>query len=632
MTQHSWLFPSGSIKNIGINNGNIETFKDTPIKSLGREICQNSLDAHANKSEPVVIDFASFSLETERFPDIEAFRFAINQGQRFWKTQNNPKADKFYTKAKSVIGKTSITCLRISDHNTVGLGGSDRLDDTKAPWTALVLSEGASSKDGAEGGSFGIGKFAAYANSSLRTVFFSTVDSEKKQASQGISYLASFVDANGAKTFGDGYCGDGTVPVYEKLSLDPSFVRKDNETGTDIFICGFNTDNDWKEKLIASVLDGFMFAIDQGMLVVNVEDVTISKTTLDDVIENYHSFCDEYALDYYAVLRSDMPWITIDDYKETGKLRIKLLVQPGLQRRVAMIRKTGMKIIDRSRINNQVPFAGIMYIEGEKANKFLVSLENPAHTKWLPERCEESPRKASKYLAGLGDILRDELQKLIADQFGGEVTPALGNLLQSLGGSEGKEKQADALLDEPLELKTTKKDIVPQRAIPSRIDTTGEEGEPSGDEGGKDHGEDGHVGDGPGYGSGETGRGSQGDSDNKGLKDGPDAGGRTAVRMIKLLSRRPIVRDPAQGLYSFVIVPSQSAKNASIDIELSGEDYSYKPDVLHLSVVDQPDVEIVGSKVNNAVLTQGEKTTLELQIDATDLVAFEVKCYEITAK
>lgn len=631
MTQHKWLFPSGSIKNIGINNGNIETFKDTPIKSLGREICQNSLDARANKSEPVVIDFCSFQLSSEVFPDIETLRFAIEQGQKFWKTQNNPKADKFYAKAKTVIAKPIINCLRISDHNTIGLGGSDRLDDTKAPWTALVLSEGASSKDGAEGGSFGIGKFAAYANSSLRTVFFSTVDSEGKKASQGISYLASFVDANGEKTFGDGYCGNGTLPVYDKLLLDPSFDRKEVETGTDIFICGFNTDDDWKEKLIASVLDGFMFAIDQGMLVVNVEDVTISKDSLDEVIEKYSSFCDEYALDYYVVLRSDMPWITIEDYKGTGKLMVKLLVKPGLQRRVAMIRKTGMKIIDRSRINNQVPFAGIMYIEGDEANKFLVSLENPAHTKWLPDRFEENPRFASKYLSGLGDILRDELQKLIAEQFGGEVTPALGNLLQSLGGPEGKEKEVDALVDEPLELKITKKDIVPQRAIPSKVDNSGEEGAPSGDEGGKDYGADGHVGDGPGYGTGETGRGEQGDSDNEGLKDNPGNGNRKVVKMIKLLSRRPMVIDAAHGVYRVVVVPSRSAENGSIEIELSGEDYAYKPDVLNLGVIDQPDVEVDGSRVNNVVLTQGEKVTIDLQISATDLVAFEVKCYETTS-
>ena len=119
---------------------------------------------------------------------------AINRGEDFWKSQNNPKADKFYAAAKAIIESDKITILRISDHNTWGLSGADQPDNTNMPWTALVMSEGASSKDGTGGGSFGIGKFAAFANSKIRTVFYSTLDSTGKQASQGLSILASFID------------------------------------------------------------------------------------------------------------------------------------------------------------------------------------------------------------------------------------------------------------------------------------------------------------------------------------------------------------------------------------------------------------------------------------------------------
>lgn len=41
-----WNFPSNNYGQIfGIADSGIETFKGTPIKSLAREICQNSLDA-----------------------------------------------------------------------------------------------------------------------------------------------------------------------------------------------------------------------------------------------------------------------------------------------------------------------------------------------------------------------------------------------------------------------------------------------------------------------------------------------------------------------------------------------------------------------------------------------------------
>ena len=41
-----WHFPStGGGRKAGLNDSGIETFKDKPIRSLAREICQNSLDA-----------------------------------------------------------------------------------------------------------------------------------------------------------------------------------------------------------------------------------------------------------------------------------------------------------------------------------------------------------------------------------------------------------------------------------------------------------------------------------------------------------------------------------------------------------------------------------------------------------
>ena len=108
------------------------------------------------------------------------------------------------------------------------------------------MSEGASSKDGTGGGSFGIGKFAAFANSKIRTVFYSTLDSTGKQASQGLSILASFIDEKGSKTFGEGYCGtmdskESTSPVYDQIHLDESFNRKSDDFGTDIYVLGFDS-------------------------------------------------------------------------------------------------------------------------------------------------------------------------------------------------------------------------------------------------------------------------------------------------------------------------------------------------------------------------------------------------------
>ncbi len=630
MTNYKWDFPSGSKKNIGINNGNIETFKDNPIKALGREICQNSLDACFDKNKPVRVKFKSFSISKNEMPDYDGFNDAIERGYTFWKTQNNPKADAFYNKAKKVLASDEILCLRISDFNTIGLGGSDCLDDTQAPWTALVMSEGASSKDGSEGGSFGIGKFAAFANSSLRTVFYSTVDSDFKTASQGISCLATFINANEEKTFGEGFCGDDGKPIYNQLALDKNFSRDSQEVGTDVYILGFFAANDWKQKLIASILDGFMLAIDHDMLVVDVDGEEISKGSLDSIMTRYKDYCDDYATDYYEVLKADTEWIEVPDYKNTGSLRIKLLVGQGLNRRVAMIRKTGMKILDRDHISGQIAFAGIMYIVGEEANKFLVGLENPAHTKWEPERYEENPDKAKRYISDLGRLLKDELKKLIEDQFGGEVAPALGNLLQSISGVSGNNKLQDALVDEPLELKTVVKKELPQQ-VTVKIEKETDNSSFSGEEGGKDHGEDGSSGSGKGFGSGDDGRGLAG-YDNKGGDNGNGEERKQVNKGIKLLSRRPIMKDVPSGLYDFIIKPATSSDNATIEIGISGEDKSYRPDIEMIEIIGQPDIQCEGARIKGVKLVGGEKLKLNMKIKATDLVSFEVKCYETTVE
>ena len=77
-TRYKWFFQSGCRKNIGINNGNIEMFLDTPIESLGREICQTSGDARKNKNKPVEVEFKTFEINTDELPDIEKLRDAIN--------------------------------------------------------------------------------------------------------------------------------------------------------------------------------------------------------------------------------------------------------------------------------------------------------------------------------------------------------------------------------------------------------------------------------------------------------------------------------------------------------------------------------------------------------------------------
>ena len=69
-------------------------------------------------------------------------------------------------------------------------------------------------------------------------------------------------------TQGIGFYGaDKNAPVKQQISIDPSYSREIGKSGTDIFVLGFNGSKDWKYDMVASVLDGFLYAVYTGELV-----------------------------------------------------------------------------------------------------------------------------------------------------------------------------------------------------------------------------------------------------------------------------------------------------------------------------------------------------------------------------
>lgn len=147
-----WSFPSNNNGDVnGISNSGVETFQGTPLKSLAREICQNSLDAALDENT-VTVDFISFELSKEEIPGAEDLCDAFKRSLKFWEPK---KAQDFFKAALDVMNTEKIPFLRISDYNTTGLCGSD--GEYNTPWCNLTKSSGASDKAGTSGGSFGIG-------------------------------------------------------------------------------------------------------------------------------------------------------------------------------------------------------------------------------------------------------------------------------------------------------------------------------------------------------------------------------------------------------------------------------------------------------------------------------------------
>ena len=84
-----WNFPSNNqSQTIGIADSGVETFKGTPIKSLAREICQNSLDARLDNSQPARIEFETFEIDPKTIPDAGNLKDVFNRCLEFWKVQD----------------------------------------------------------------------------------------------------------------------------------------------------------------------------------------------------------------------------------------------------------------------------------------------------------------------------------------------------------------------------------------------------------------------------------------------------------------------------------------------------------------------------------------------------------------
>lgn len=628
---HHWGFPSNNYGQIyGIADSGVETFKGTPIKSLAREICQNSIDANLHNGQPTRIEFELFDIKPQDIPDMAGLTDAFTRGQEFWSLQKSDKAKNFYKAALAITQKPTITCLRISDFNTTGLTGSQQ--EYNSPWCNLTKSTGASDKSGSNGGSFGIGKYAPYACSALRTVFYSTADNEGVCAYQGVSRLTSFKNKEKEVTQGTGFYGDKkNTPVYECFSLDSNYTRNPSDYGTDVFIVGFTGDHDWQNQMIASVLDGFLYAVYSGELIVDVNGVEISQTTLPELMVSHKEDFQEHADEYYQALVDDKVARTFEkeftgDPETQGKLTLRLMIMPDFHRRVAMVRQTGMKIKDKGNISGLIPFAGLLYIEGSELNTFLRSLENPQHLEWEIERAEDKKIKARQLLNSFTKFIKECLDEMKNDDSEEALDPSVGEFLSAAQDDEQKDQEtAEGLRDTIKDYKIHFTNIAPKpTGSQNGDDGTTEVDDPNGDITATDIPGDGGSG-------GENG-GNGGGGDGGGHNPGSGSGDtptehRKSLSSIAPANIRNLVRSKQAGEYTIVFTPSASASDGYIDVYMSAESQNYNAVLLAASCPECTNLTFSGNRISNLTFTEKQPLRISIQLDYHDYCSLEVKAY-----
>ena len=622
-----WRFPPTSGGRVdGFNDPGIAHFSGTRYSSLARETIQNSLDARDSSDQPVHVSFEMIELS----PD-DMGRAELSAAFDACRTEvdSDDPAQPELIRAQDVLARERIPFLRVSDRNTTGLRGRH--------WRTLVKMQGASFKADLEGagGSFGIGKYAPFAVSALRTVFYWTCyeeDGRNLERFQGKCVLMSH-QHDGEEAQGTGFYGvrDGCVEMTTSIPDCFRLTRQRSRPilGTSLAIAGFIEARDWRRRVASSVIENFFYAIDRGQLEVLIEPgdgdlFQIDDTTLGDCFaalldespdsedvqaEGGNSLSQAQA--FWQISDSDEPAIEKQD-QDLGHCRLWIRVEEGLPSRVGFVRRTGMLVTTQQRNLIRFPgfrdFAALCVFEDPAGNELLRRMENPKHDQFEPDRLpEEDRQRGRRALKRITDWIRGEVRRQAGPPEGGRST-VLSELATYLPDMQPDEPFEDAGREnggtgEPgfgervtLTLKPIRHPTPP--TLPSN-----EESNEDGDSDGDDTG--GAGGGGTGTNEGGGGTGGPGEGEGQG-----GTGGRGG--------RQPRVRGvPISGVRILSIPGQENCYQLSFRSGDSGVVRLELDEAGDSTTIQRDDIRAVADNVSldRVSLSEGQRTTVDITAD-----------------
>ncbi|WP_439486121.1 hypothetical protein [Blastomonas fulva] len=417
------FLPNQAGESEGLGDAGIETFRDNPYASCGREAGQNSADAAV--SHPVRLTFDVLDVATSELPGIGVLTDTVG---RCLADAKQEKDLDFFSQAKKLLGETTTKVLRISDFNTKGLAGPSGEEGT--PFHSLLKGAGVSNnKTETSGGSFGIGKNASFAISDLQTVFYSTAYRDKAGellfAAQGKCRMVSHIDTNGEKRRATGYWGDpdGYVAV-EDPALVPQWMRRE-EIGTSIFCAGFRQSDGWAWSIACSLLTNFFAALHRDSMAFEVNDGeiklnhnTVAAMFVDPRIVSAAEADGQkgqldFAHDLFRCLTSPDAEEVEQKVQGLGEMRFRVLVEDGLPKRVGIVRNGMLITSELQQFGDKLQrFVGtrefVAFVEpvADSASKLMKSIENPRHDSFSANRLSD-PTKRHAAETAMRQLIRD---------------------------------------------------------------------------------------------------------------------------------------------------------------------------------------------------------------------------------
>lgn len=451
-----WKFPTrGYGETEGFANAGLEDFRGQKMQALARETCQNSLDAADGSGKPVRMEFHDTRMKISEFPGMTQLQKVLQSCWKFWKNDGDVNTRHFLQKALKSFEQEKFTVLRISDFQTKGVQGAFSGKNI-TPWGSLVKGNSFSVKSDEKNaaGSYGIGKSAPFVSSRYQTVFYRTYDIDGEKAVLGVSRLMAHRSINPVPEGEDpvrrsvGYFGENEnrQPLHELAALDAIYPR--TEHGTDLFIPGFLAGTDWETEMLVEIVDNFLYAIDSGKLEVSVGNQTLTKETLSAVLSRLGNKA-KHANLFYQAIHSPEAIPLERDFHGLGKLNLRLFYGPDLNRKILVVRNSGMKIASIPALPRGISYVGFLELKGERLNEFFRGMENPKHTEWQPGR-HTDPKLAKKYKEEVESWVRETINQKMLESSGEESTIDVGNCFNDVNAyleSKKNESKAEGIVD-----------------------------------------------------------------------------------------------------------------------------------------------------------------------------------------
>lgn len=422
-----WHFDPQTGQDEGPNDALTQNFKKSPYVSLIRESIQNSLDAVADETKPVVVSVSLHHLDSLQFPNFFELKKHIQGCIDLYPRNDNALA--IYRPMLSLFSDNyhqQIHFITVADYNTKGM--RYQKGDTNCPFYAFALSKGVSAKENqSSGGSFGFGKAAYFNVSPIRTVFISSQTSDGQNVFEGVSSLCTHL-INGQKLTSVGYYdnNDG-LPVTDIDNIPSTFRR--TEPGTSVSILGFNPseqDDAIKEMKIA-VLRSFWMAIYNNKLAVSIDGYVINSGNIADVMEeNFPSDIDTTRKSNYYNPRPYFDAVRLATYdgKRYVKIATKIPVvndvelyinfNPDVNDKVVFMRKPLMFVYSKKQ-STSFGYNAVFVCTSVYGNKILKNIENPAHDEWKAENWKDGMRtkqEGKDALDAIQNFINSTLDKL----------------------------------------------------------------------------------------------------------------------------------------------------------------------------------------------------------------------------